>query len=213
VSLITLGLALDYKTEGGLAATDPITISSRPFFWQQMERTRANFVTLNDLAPIKMAQVTLTDANVKALPTTPISLIAAPASGTRIVPLMAHLKTAFTAGAYTNINSDSWLGIVINAGGTEVDVLGYVPQDAAITNGTTTNISSLFAAANSRVTLPMYSRTEGVDSWGPTPGSAAASSNWDAKALSIKSDNNGSGVYTGGNAANTMLVTVLYLVL
>jgi hypothetical protein len=43
--------------------------------------------------------------------------------------------------------------------------------------------------------------------------STPVSGQYENKALAIAADNNGSSNYTGGNAANTMLVTVLYMVL
>jgi hypothetical protein len=212
VSLITLGLALDYKTEGGLAATDPITISSRPFFWQQMERTRANFVTLNDLAPIKMAQVTLTDAQIKTLPTTPVTLITAPGGTGTIVPISVSLKVNASAGAYTNKNATYsaiavyWLGdFTVWATTAVLNDSTTSPAKAALTN-------FLNAQKSLAVLIPYHD-------WPATTGngwvlpSTPVSGQYENKALAIAADNNGSSNYTGGNAANTMLVTVLYMVL
>lgn len=210
MSLITLGLALDYKTEGGLAATDPITVSSRPFFWQQMERTRANFVTLEDLAAVKHVQVTLTDAQVKALPTTPITLIAAPGSGSTIVPLQAILRATCTAGAYTNINATIcnlavyWLGDF-----STWPLVGVVNDSSA--SPSPGKVTTFLGGANKHIAiLPAYTDNY-TNNWNLPP--VIGDAIYENKAIAIAVDNNGSGNFTGGNAANTLRVDVIYLVL
>jgi len=209
VSLITLGLSLDYKTEGGLAATDPITVSSRPFFWQQMERTRANFVSLNDLAPIKMAQVTLTDAQIKALPTTAVTLITATGSGTFIKVISVVYASNFTAGAYTNLNATYVdLSLFLD---TYYASYGFVKDTT--TTPPITSITDMFASASVKI----YEMGQpSVVAFAGAPGYATninmASSGALNQPLTVKADNSGSN-FTGGNSANTLKVTVLYLVL
>jgi len=210
VSLITLGLALDYKTEGGLAATDPITVSSRPFFWQQMERTRANFVTLEDLALIKHAQVTLTDAQVKALPTTPVTLIAAPGSGLTIVPLQGILRATCTAGAYTNINATICNLAVYWLGDFNAWPLAGVVNDSSA-SPSPGKVTTLLGSASKHIAiLPAYTDNY-TNNWNLPP--IIGDSTYENKAIAIAVDNNGSSNFTGGNSANTLRVDVIYLVL
>lgn len=212
MSLITLGLATDFKTAAGTDPTSAITALDRPMFWQQIERTRANFVTLDNMAPLKMAQVTLTDAQIKALPTTPITLIAAPGGTSTIVPISASLKVNSTAGAYTNKNTTYsaiaiyWLGDFTNWATTAV-------LNDSTTSPAKASLTNFLAAAKTLANLIPYHDSPATTAQGwvlpPTPTSAQ----YENKALAIAADNNGSGAYTGGNSANTMLVTVLYLVL
>jgi hypothetical protein len=212
MSLITLGLALDFKTAAGTDPTSALTALDRPMGWQQIERTRANLVILNDLAPIKLAQVTLTDAQIKALPTTPITLIAAPGSGLTIVPISASIFCLSSAGAYTNVNATYsalaiyWLGDftrwamtpVLNDTGTAPDLV---------------NLADLLSAAKHLANLIPYHDGPATTPTGWVVPGSVPSTQYENKALAIAGDNNGSGAYTGGNAANTMKVSVLYLVL
>ncbi len=212
MSLITLGLALDYKTEGGLAATDPITVSSRPFFWQQMERTRANFVTVNDLAPLKKAVVTLTDAQIKALPTTPITLVAAPAGTEIIAPIMVSLRMNPAGGAYTNINT----GATPGQSQWELTTNSQDFGNSIIYNSTAesnTMLSDMLATTTPKImvtTSPWYNNESGFYGLYGYPN---LTSSFVGQALQIKAVNTTNGNYTGGNAANTCIVTVLYIVL
>src|SRR5690242_19531048 len=59
---------------------------------------------------VQTATKTLTDAQIKALPTTPIELVAAPGSGKVIWWSMIVLR-ATIAGSYTNIGDRCSLGV------------------------------------------------------------------------------------------------------
>jgi hypothetical protein len=209
VSLITLGLATDYLTEGGLAATAPITISTRPFFWQQMERTRANFAdTLNNLANIKHAQVTLTDAQIKALPTTAITLVAAPASGKIIVPMQAFLKMNASAGAYTNINTGAVAGQaewLLSTNNNDFSAIIY--NDTASSN---TMLSDFIGTTTPRFihVYPFFANEESVYGIYTYP---LDTSQFVTQALKLKAINTTNGNYTGGNSANSLQADVLYI--
>lgn len=209
MSLITLGLATDYLTEGGLAATAPITVNNRPFFWQQIERTRANFADILDsLAYIQHARVTLTDAQIKALPTTPITLIAAPASGKRIHLVSASIRTDTAAGAYTNINTTYSAIAMYYLGDFSVWVSMGIVNDNVPTPDITRLTDMIGVAQLASANVTAYNDTPG-NGWVLPVNITSTTS--DAKALAIAADNNGSGAFTGGNAANSMTVDVLYL--
>lgn len=210
MSLITLGLATDYLTEAGLSATAPITSATRPFFWQQMERTRANFAdVLDNLAAIKHARVTLTDAQVKALPTTPVTIISAPGANLRLDVMLATVRAKTSSGAYTNINATYsalalyWLGDF-----TQWATLGSVNDSTA--SPTLDKLSQMLGVTGVTSTRMSPYVDNFTNGWViPSP---LGSGTTDNKALAVAVDNNGSGAFTGGNAANSLQVDVFYTI-
>jgi len=154
---------------------------------------------------MKKRIVTLTDTQIKALPTTQITVVPA-VSGVYIQPIMAVLLLNGSAGAYTNINAAAWVSMQLGS----LDVLGWLVNDAAITNGSTTSLSTFLGAANHHATLlPGTVRTEGVDAWG-TVSAVFDPSSLVNTALKLNFDNAGSGNLTGGNASNKGRVIVWY---
>lgn len=149
---------------------------------------------------------TLTNAQILALPTTPITLISAPSAGTRIKPIGATFRSDFAAG-YTNIDATYaacaiyWLGDFSQWAQT-----GIVDDAAA----TLTRFTDIFGALGEETidTIPYHdSFTNG---W-VIPNAVGVSLS-DGIALAVAMDNNGSGNLTGGNAANTLTITVYYVV-
>ena len=143
--------------------------------------------------------VTLTDAQIKALPTTPFEIIAAQGAGKIIRWLGAWIVLNNSAGGYVAIGlpilqlcylvSPS----VIEASGF-VDVLGTLPV-AGIHSAPIPPLSS-------------FNDAESYLSWGPTDtGDLIVNAG-----LGIGDIYNGLADYTGGNAANTLKVTVLYTI-
>jgi hypothetical protein len=159
------------------------------------------------LAAIYPATVTLTNAQIKALPTTGITLVAAPSAGSRIKVLGATLVARFTAGAYTNVNvttaslpiqasSGAWLvsPILNDSGSSQADLTGF------------------FGAFNIVADLAVPSFfPNGTGGWTQYALTTTVA-NVDGLAVQLKMDNNGSGNLTGGNAANTLKVTLYYSV-
>lgn len=157
---------------------------------------------------------TLTDAQIKALPTTGITIHVAPGAGFRIKPVAISLVGKFTAGAYTNVNA-TYSDIHIEVG-TE-----YIIFCVANDSSTTPAISQMtdFMGAVNRVVDPPITDIVSVPVAGgagyilPNSETAAGVSTtvWDDVAISIKAENNGSGNFTGGNAANTLKVTFYFI--
>lgn len=160
------------------------------------------------------ATTTLTNAQIKALAhPTPITLVAAPSAGSRIKLISASLSGNFSAGAYTNINA-TYAAVAIY-------YLGDFTQWAA--NGIVDDAT--YTAAN-RFSNFFGSTSPGVVDVGPyvdTPSDGNAGDLWtlpnvqlkasmNGIALAILMDNNGSSDLTGGNAANTLKVTLYYSV-
>ncbi len=159
---------------------------------------------------------TLTNAEIKALPTTGITLLAAQGANTLIAWSEAHLFTSFAAGAYTNINTTySVIQLAINGIGQSLSIVKDSTTTPALTN-----LTRLLGAAARHVRVSPY--IEAAGGGGEQyiiPCTADGTVGIDTtasllnQALTIYADNNGSGNYTGGNAANTLTVVVTYQIL
>ncbi len=171
-----------------------------------------DFVAPSTIINVTTTQITvLTNAQIKALPTTPITLVAAPAVGLRVKMLGASLRSSFAAGQYTNINA-TYAACALSYGSdfTQWATVGIV-DDVTYTDA-------------NRFTALFGNTTQGLVDLAPyldAPSDGAANDLWvlpnvrttasaAAIALVIAMDNNGSGALTGGNAANTLTVTVYY---
>ncbi len=160
------------------------------------------------LAEIYQLTTVLTDAQVKALPTTGIPVVAAPGAGFAIEPLWAVIWCKAASGAYTNIDAAGSLTLRF-AGASS---MSYVPNDVLITGGSATRLSDLLGSTTPRsVRLLPYNDTEAVDGWGMVPAVLQSSLVTNA-ALVLTLDNGGSGNLTGGHASNTVTVVVVFLV-
>lgn len=145
---------------------------------------------------LKTAQVSLSDAQIKALPTTPIQIVAAPGSaGKYIVVIKGSWKATTTSGAYTNINGTlAKLRLVYGANVTNAS---YEVADT----GSPTEFTGLLGTAGVKITF--------LHNWKELPENF---SNIDNLAVSVSIDNNGSGNLTGGHSSNSLVVTFIYLV-
>jgi hypothetical protein len=172
--------------------------------------TDSLLVNGSDLAQIYTATVTLTDAQIKALPTTAIQIVDAPSAGSRIRVLSATLSLDASSGAYTNINTtNAFLGLVTDGGFATI----FAANDSATTPALTTVSDFLGVAADNLIDLIANVRPRGQVSTGVLYQQPRIfSTTYVAGALKVSLDNNGSGNLTGGNAANTLKVTALYLI-
>lgn len=155
------------------------------------------------LGNVYAKRVALTNAQITALPTTPITLIAAPPTGYRIAWIEASVQINNVAGAYTNVNADGYWCLKLGS--------AEVSQYLANQTGDYTYVTDLLTGADKNtVQLRPWLRSEvdQVDGWGPLP--AVYGDVFAATALSLYADNNGAGDYTGGHASNSGVVSVTY---
>lgn len=141
-------------------------------------------------------KTTLTDAQIKALPTTPVQLVAAPGAGKVIKLLGGMFKIDTTNGVYTNDNSySSTFFVSYESGGVQASNMIFLPE----VNTNNIKISSL-----SQIVLP-----DGSDPTLFMVEQIYEASAIENKALTLQL-NNTPGNLTGGDPANTITVTVFY---
>jgi hypothetical protein len=164
---------------------------------------------------IQSASVSLTDAQIKTLPTAAVTLVAAPGAGKYINLIHADLFIKRLAD-YTNINAtDAFLVLSLGSFGASWDQTLYLVNDGSATPAQT-EFGNFFGGG---VTSNRTSVTGGYmlaasDGWPPFMQSqdGASSGNVINKPLIIYGGNGGSGNLTGGNAGNSLRVKVFYSV-
>lgn len=154
---------------------------------------------------LTLATITLSDADIIALPTTPLEIVAAPGAGKILIPFLALMSSAIV-GAYTNIDASCFLGVWHGSGdwqflcvAVEQDSLGLVTHILAHTQ-------NLVCPPLSRVTLTGSSIQDASAS---TLGTPIPSTD----GLTLAAFNGGSGNFTGGDAGNSLKVYVWYATL
>jgi hypothetical protein len=145
---------------------------------------------INAGASIQSATVTLTDAQIKALPTTYIEVVAAPGIRKMLVLQSALIQFYISGGNYTNVDIGSYL--IIGYGDWAVDASSIV-----LFSGSENNLFSVLTTAQDGDL---------------TAGYLTAGNNTLQENIALKVISSNSGNFTGGNPANTLKVTVYYVV-
>lgn len=149
---------------------------------------------------------TLTDAQFKALPTTPTEVVPAPGAGKMIRWVTAHIDFDATAGAYT-FPVGALLQLCYDQGlGNPLEASGWVSL-SALSTGAVTAVSQFPPSTGASFGYD-WDNTQFYFVSGWSQGTAYAD-----KALLVGDIYAGVADYTGGSAANTVKVTVIYTVL
>lgn len=164
-------------------------------------------------ALLRKSVTTLTNAQILALPTTPIELLAAPGAGLWYRVVAVSYSADCAAGAYTNIDA-AYADIRLGFTGGQDYVAGFVADDAASTP-VDVDLTGLLGTANHRVAVSqaylsalLAGAADGyVRNW-----LATGIANLENLPLEIAANNSASGNFTGGNAANTLRVTTYYVI-
>lgn len=168
------------------------------------------YALVNELGIVKTKTRILTNAEIKALPTTPIEIIPAPGAG-KILFQMRLIALSKIVQSYTNIGDTSYIWASCDPG--EADAI-YLPNEAAFDN----LVNSLLTGDGTRtIWNPVDPYANKVsDNYGLTGGVVLDSVDLvENKSFQIFMENSGShtGNLTGGNAANGLQVTVFYSVI
>lgn len=149
------------------------------------------------------SKVTLTNNQIKALPTTPQTIIAAPGAGFRIAGFRVSVQTRSSAGAYTNVNPNAYMSLAYS-GSPSANASNYVANDTA---NYLTFLDEVMGNANHAFVLQSYTYALETASWGNLVAPEVFNDN---EPLQLVFENNGAGDLTGGNAANTWVFRASY---
>ncbi|HET9566213.1 MAG TPA: hypothetical protein VFP27_17355 [Mycobacterium sp.] len=158
-----------------------------------------NIPTWTELAPglLHQATVTLTDAQIKALPTTPVELIAAPGANRYLVPVVSKMQVTLNWVAnYTNIAQDSGLNLILSDG-------AAFSWDVVFSEGGNEMLLAWGASITWQVNESEVLSTTGTGNNADTLLNGA---------LTLKIGPSAPSDLTGGHADNTLDVSLLYYV-
>lgn len=164
-----------------------------------------NNEAVGDATPVTVLSrmVTLTDAQIKALPSTPIEIVPAAGAEKAIIVINATTIIDRDAGFYTNLDADGYLAIGTDA----VDLMFPAFNE----QGSSSGLEAFIGSNNETRQIAVLSCASQFTApgWGivanPIPRSSLNN-----KAVVIKANNGSSGNLTGGNSANSLRVSVAY---
>jgi hypothetical protein len=147
------------------------------------------------------ATVTLTDAQIKALPTTPVEIVAAPGAGKLIWPLSAVIVCDTSANGYTNTDNVVALFIEWWDG-------SHLSNQWGVSHPNVLNLLTAFDKVVLHVPPADTPSAFGVE----LDGIYLSTSQLADFPLRLRLPNDPAGNFTGGDPANTLRCTVFYCV-
>lgn len=167
---------------------------------------------------IGTVSITVTNAQMLALPTTPKLIVAAPGAGFYYDILSASIATDFTAGAYTNIDTGATIGDLPTLQlqtGTGAYLTSILYNDLNMVDpstGSTIGALNALLGANASVVRfgPFAFSDTYPNGWGLLSYKDALVDH-ENQAINLGAYNLALGNYTGGNAANSAVVNVTYI--
>lgn len=147
---------------------------------------------------ILSASRTLTDEQIKALPSEFVQIVAAPGEGKILFPISAFLILNAVAAAYTNVNDSSFTICTDQRD----NLSSYMAGRAGILDAARLSFGQFV--------FPYIQQS--MDSIvGENSTSGMALADLENRAIGIHDPDLGSGNYTGGNEDNTLKVTLYYI--
>lgn len=137
---------------------------------------------------IQTIQLTLTNAQILLLPTTAVAILSAPGAGRFIQILNWAVKMDLTAGIYTNVDPTAVLGLTTSS---VAPVSVARNSNNTIFNKTTDIVMVHLRGGNDSEAPDLYSKSNN-------------------QGVAIVATNGALGNFTGGNAANTLVIYVTY---
>jgi hypothetical protein len=166
--------------------------------------TAASNVAIAGGTGLTLSSVTVTDAAMKASPTSAVTLVAAQGVGTRVVPVFVDWQMHLAA-AYTNINADSYAQITYTNGHAWSN---YVANDSTL--GYTYLTGLIGAIQDASALFQPYALSEPIFQWGNLVYVYPTTSLESNLAVTFSIVNGGSGNLTGGSGSNTHRFNVLW---
>jgi hypothetical protein len=181
--------------------------------------TEADPTTGDVQVAIYQRKVILTDAEIKGLPTTPVEIVPAPGAGKVLNVLQVSLLINNVAGQYTITNTDDgFIALFYSTGSGWDEVASERLMDSVSLMNTLTLLTTFLTTPmnNRMVVLGPYRNNAYGNPFGgtgdgaflsqPTTLNILAGVNKGLYLIAENADEN----YGGGNAANTLSVTIMY---
>ncbi len=156
-----------------------------------------------------IATVSPTNAQIKAWPTTPITLVAAPGANKYLVPIWTLLAFKSGGTGYTNINQGAIIVSHINS----QEFSDYLPNDNSVSPEITV-VTDFLGSADKQVRIPypfVDDRGLGLVNYGTIPYVSALAAQLN-QPLVIRLGNSTSGNLTGGAGGNAFRFVTKYSV-